>query len=327
MPKDKQQTGSTDPILEAVYQNAPEYILVLGPDLNIVVAGRTFREVIGIGTKGAVSFLDTVERFSLSKVRGVFEELRSSDHRTIEITHRLPKGGTMTVAYSWISRTDEGGNCTGFVGIGRESVPAVAGEPVEGGDQELETLRSQLERRNAEIARLRGEMKIQATRDEMTDLGNRKFLMERLEFESARAARYEEPLTLILFDVDRMTHVNEAHGQDMGDEVLRRVAEVVKEQIRTSDIAGRYSGEEFMILCPNTERPSAQFLAERLRRRVAELSFTTEEEEFGVTISVGLVTVTGQNEFDIEAILGASEQALESAKSGGMNRVRVLEVI
>jgi diguanylate cyclase (GGDEF)-like protein len=151
--------------------------------------------------------------------------------------------------------------------------------------------------------------------------------MERLEFESARAARYEEPLTLILFDVDRMTHVNETHGQDMGDEVLRRVAEVVKEQIRTSDIAGRYSGEEFMILCPNTERPSAQFLAERLRRRVAELSFTTEEEEFGVTISVGLVTVTSQNEFDIEAILGASEQALESAKTGGMNRVRVLEVI
>ena len=174
-------------------------------------------------------------------------------------------------------------------------------------------------------------MEEQASTDDMTGLGNRRFLLERLELEAARAIRYDEPLTLVLVDIDRMNHVNETYGVEKGDEVLQKVSEIVAEQIRASDLAGRYDGEEFLILCPHTDRPNAQFLAERLRCRVAEVSFDGMDEgvetEFGVTVSLGLVTVTGQNEFNVEAILHAAEQALESAKTGGMNRVRMLEVI
>lgn len=328
----KAAVPSPESLLEKIFENAPEYFVVLDPDLSVRVAGATFRRATGVEGRNTFPFLETVEQFSLSKVRSVFEELRggSIGSRTLEINHRTGSGDTRTVAYSWVSCLDEGGTCRAFVGIGRE----VTEDGVEGSEemeplrQEIETLRMQLERRAKEISRLREEIKVQATRDEMTDLGNRRFLMERLEFESARAARYDEPLTLILFDVDRMTHVNEVHGQDKGDEVIREVAAVVREQIRTTDVAGRFDGEEFLILCPNTDRTNAQFLAERLRRRVSELSFTGEEDsEFGVTISVGLVTVGPDNEFEVEAIVQAAEQALEAAKTSGMNRVRVLEVI
>jgi diguanylate cyclase (GGDEF)-like protein len=325
-------------ILETVFESTPEYFVVLDLDLRIRDAGATFREATGTDGKDSVSFLDTVEQFSLSRVRTVFEELRSGggDPHVLDINHRLPDGDTVSVAYSWLAVPGDTGETAAFVGLGREtdeiesSIEGAAAE-VEELRKELDAVKDKMERRIKEITRLREEMEQRASRDDMTGLGNRRFLLERLDLEASRAIRYDEPLTLILVDIDRMIHVNETYGVEKGDEVLQKVSEVVAEQIRTSDLAGRYDGEEFLILCPHTDRPNAQFLAERLRCRVAELSFDGIEDgaetEFGITVSLGLVTVTGQNEFDVEAILHAAEQALESAKSGGMNRVRVLEVI
>jgi len=326
-------------ILETLFENGPEYFVVLDLDLGVRDAGATFREATGMNGKKSVSFLDTVEQFSLSRVRTVFEELRagSGDPQILDINHRLPDGETVSVSYSWMAIPTETGENGAFVGVGRE-IDELPEDSVEGASAEVEALRDELdtiktkmERRIKEIARLREEMEQNASKDDMTGLGNRRFLLERLELEAARAIRYDEPLTLVLVDIDRMNHVNETYGVEKGDEVLQKISEVVVEQIRASDMAGRYDGEEFLILCPHTDRPNAQFLAERLRCRVAELSFDGMDEgaetEFGVTVSLGLVTVTGQNEFDVEAILHAAEQALESAKTGGMNRVRVLEVI
>jgi diguanylate cyclase (GGDEF)-like protein len=316
-------------ILERIFEGAPEFMVVLDADLKVSRAGSAFRDAVGIKDRTDVSFLDTVERFSLSRVREIFEALRdkTSERETLEINHRRKSADPIMVRYSWMSCVDGTGTCRAFVGIGSEVRDGEESGDTEAITADLEAARADLERRTQEIARLRKELLHQATRDELTGLGNRRFLMERLEIETARAIRYDQPMTLILLDVDRMTHVNETYGQEMGDAVLKQVAEVVQDQIRQSDVAGRYVSEEFLVLCPSTDRASAQFLAERLRRRVAELSFTHEDEEFGVTISVGLVTVDGQNEFDVEAIIQAAEQALESAKTGGMNRVRVLEVI
>jgi diguanylate cyclase (GGDEF)-like protein len=317
-------------VLERIFADAPEYLVILDPEMNVVLAGSSFRHDFGLKEGRTVSFLDTIERFSLSKVREVFAQLKEDGkgHHPLDVNHRTAEGGTQWVSYSWVACMDEAGSCRAFVGLGRkEGARPAGGEDVAGLKEELDVMTSKLERRAKEIARLRQELQRQASRDDMTELGNRRFLIERLEIESARARRYDQPLTMILFDVDRMTAVNDAYGQEKGDEVIREVARVVKEQVRASDVAGRYGGEEFLILCPHTDRASAQFLAERLRRRVAELSFAGDGEEFGITVSVGLVTVTGQNEFEVEALLQAAEQAVESAKQSGMNRVRVLEVV
>jgi diguanylate cyclase (GGDEF)-like protein len=318
-------------VLERVFADAPEYLVILDPDLRVVLAGNAFKQDFDIRDGQSISFLDTIERFSLSKTKDVFARLEEDGkgHHALDVSHQLPDGRTQWASYSWVACMDDAGNCRAFVGLGRREAerPAEAGDDAASLKEELDAMTGKLERRSKEIARLRQELQVQATRDDMTTLGNRRFLIERLEIEAARARRYEQPLTMILFDVDRMTTVNDTYGQDKGDEVIQKVAHVVKEQVRTSDVAGRYGGEEFLILCPQTDRANAQFLAERLRRRVAELSFSAAGEEFGVTISVGLVTITGSNEFEVEALLQAAEQALESAKTSGMNRVRVMEVI
>ena len=317
-------------ILETVLRNAPEYLVILDPELRIVAAGETFRRAVGMKEDGTPSFLDTIERFSLSKTREVFEELRQKEgtHLSLDVNHRRADGEPLAVSYSWISWVDETGTCRAFVGIGREQVePAVSSEEVARLEEELVRLRADRERRAKEIARLRHKLENRTLRDETTGLHNRPAVLERLEGELDRAQRYDEPLTLVLCDIDHMNRINERHGQEKGDEVIQAVARVVREQVRKSDVASRYAGEEFLILCPHTDRANAQFLAERLRRRIAELSFQgKDDEEFGITVSVGLVAVNGQNEFGVEAVLRAVELALESAKTAGMNRVSLVDV-
>ena len=327
---DKKALPSMSAILEKVFEDAPEFLVVLDPDLHIRMAGAAFREAMRYEPDKPKSFLDTVERFAVSRVRDTLERLRKDGvkHQTLEVRHHLNDETTRTVTYSFVACLDDKGECRALIGLGREEAPSPRSrEEIDALKSDLEMTTAKMERRSKEIARLRGELQRQTTRDELTDLGNRRFLLERLEIEVARASRYDEPLTLILFDVDRMGNVNDSYGRDKGDEVIREVARVIREQIRNTDVAGRYDGEEFMVLCPHTDRANAQFLAERLRRRVADMSFHAEQEEFGVTISVGLVTLTGQNEFAIEAILQAAENAVATAKQSGMNRVKIFEVV
>ena len=326
----KKALPSMSAILEKVFEDAPEFLVVLDPDLQIRMAGAAFRKATQYDAEKPKSFLDTVERFAVSRVRDTLERLRKDGvkHETIEVRHQQSDETTCSVTYSFVACLDDTGECRALVGLGREDAPSPRSrEEIEALKVDLEATTVKMERRSKEIARLRGELQRQTTRDELTDLGNRRFLLERLEIEVARASRYDEPLTLILFDVDLMGNVNDSYGRDKGDEVIREVARTIREQIRNTDVAGRYDGEEFMVLCPHTDRANAQFLAERLRRRIADLSFQAEQEEFGVTISVGLVTLSGQNEFAIEAILQAAENAVATAKQSGMNRVKIFEVV
>ena len=327
---DKKALPSMSAILEKVFEDAPEFLVVLDPSLTIQMAGAAFRNTIQYDAQAPKSFLDTVERFAVSRVRDTLERLRKDGvkHETIEVRHQLQDQTTIAVTYSFVACLDEKGECRALVGLGREDAPSPKSrEEIDALKGDLELTTAKMERRAKEIARLRTELQKQTTRDDLTELNNRKFLLERLEVEVARASRYDQPLTLILFDVDRLGNVNDTFGREKGDDVIREVARVVREQIRNTDIAGRYDGEEFMVLCPHTDRANAQFLAERLRRRVADLSFQAGEEEFGVTVSVGLVTLSGQNEFAMEAILQAAENAVETAKQSGMNRVKIFEVV
>ncbi len=324
---------SMQQIFERIFQDAPEYLVVLDPELNITVAGSAFRNACGLEQGTSASFLETVERFSLTKVRRAFEELREPDagHRQFDIRHRRSDGEDFAVAYSWVACLDNTGACRAFVGIGRE----LSGEPRTVGDvsqlkEQLKKSKGDIRRRAEEIGQLRKQLQEQTTTDDLTGLGNRRFILERLEGEVARAVRYDSPLTLLLIDVDNMTHINETHTRDSGDAVLATIAETIKAQVRTTDLGARFEGSQFLVLCPHTDRASAQFLAERLRRRVAELEFESRNEDedmFAVTVSLGLVTITAKDEADVENVLQAAEEALETAKRGGPNRVSLLEIV
>ncbi len=163
--------------------------------------------------------------------------------------------------------------------------------------------------------------------DVLTGWHNRRYLQRRLPEELDRAQRYRHPLGALLLDIDHFKQVNDRHGHTTGDRVLRGVGDRVKQELRSSDVAVRYGGEEFAVLLPQTGLEDASHLAERVRQTVAAASFLGHAgEPVQVTVSVGVAalgpTFQGTALADAgEQLLQEADAALYQAKSGGRNRV------
>ena len=163
-----------------------------------------------------------------------------------------------------------------------------------------------------------------AMRDEMTGLYNYRFVCCALERESARAAREKSSLAVALFDVDHFKFYNDRNGHLRGDEALRLVAKIMQEQVRATDVVGRYGGEEFVVLFPGTKKAAALQVAERIRERIASYDFPFGEGQPGGKFSVsgGVASYGAEAETSME-LLDTADQALYQAKATGWNRVAV----
>lgn len=161
-----------------------------------------------------------------------------------------------------------------------------------------------------------------ASRDGLTNLTNHRAFQERLEAAFQQARRYNEPLSLLLLDVDHFKNYNDAHGHPAGDEVLKAVAHRLEQQARTSDVVARYGGEEFAIVLPHTDSDGATSLGERFRAAI-ETAAAWDQSAGGtkeMTISVGVATLTPVMTRRSD-LIAAADRALYEAKEGGRNRV------
>ncbi len=186
-----------------------------------------------------------------------------------------------------------------------------------------EMSRVSLEQQASEIVKLAEELYAEKARaeklsvtDRLTGLFNRLKLDEALIYELERAKRYGHPLSIILFDIDHFKQVNDTFGHKVGDDVLASIAKVAAKKVRAIDIVGRWGGEEFMVICPETDLPSARAVAERIRTGVAAHSFPSVGRK---TASFGVATVLSKDNAD--AITRRADEALYRAKKGGRNRV------
>jgi two-component system cell cycle response regulator len=157
-----------------------------------------------------------------------------------------------------------------------------------------------------------------ANSDALTGLQNRRRASERLETEIARARRYGTPLSLLLCDVDHFKQVNDRFGHNMGDEVLIRVAASLNETLRQVDLVGRWGGEEFLVLLPDTDAEGARIVAERLRLAIEAMPPFPDGPP-RVTCSIGFAAY--QNEDNSAVFVDRADQALYKAKKNGRNRV------
>ena len=155
--------------------------------------------------------------------------------------------------------------------------------------------------------------------DPLTKTCNRQYLRERLPDEVDRSRRFGHPLTVLLFDVDHFKLVNDTFGHDAGDEVLKRIAECVRESLRHFDTLARYGGEEFVVVLPNTDRDEGVATAERLRKAIEGLSLSSQGHEMTVTASFGVATLTPELREEAE-LLRKADDALYRAKRAGRNR-------
>jgi diguanylate cyclase (GGDEF)-like protein/PAS domain S-box-containing protein len=160
----------------------------------------------------------------------------------------------------------------------------------------------------------------QATHDALTGVFNRRHVEDLLGKEVERAERHARPLAVAILDVDHFKRVNDTHGHQAGDEVLRAISERCRATLRANDVLGRYGGEEFVIVFPETKLEKAGAVAERLRAAVAGSRITIANVSLGVTVSIGLAAhAPGQR---MDELLRRADAALYTAKQDGRNLVR-----
>jgi diguanylate cyclase (GGDEF)-like protein len=164
-----------------------------------------------------------------------------------------------------------------------------------------------------------------ATIDRLTGVANRQALLGSLFAEVERASRYERPLCVAFVDIDHFKAVNDTYGHAAGDVVLRGVAQTIADNLRASDLIGRYGGEEFMLILTETGVEEGAALAEKLRVLIERLRFAIEgNANLSVTISIGIVGGSGQH-LRMEDLIRDADAAMYSAKSLGRNQTYIFE--
>jgi diguanylate cyclase (GGDEF)-like protein len=156
--------------------------------------------------------------------------------------------------------------------------------------------------------------------DALTDIPNKRYLLEFLGRELSRSARHCRPLALVLFDIDRFKGINDERGHLCGDHVLRELAACVRPVVRTEELFARYGGEEFAVVLPECTRAGAATMAARLRALVEAHPFCFDGQPVPVTVSVGVADTSGQ-EISAEELIRRADEKLFEAKRGGRNRV------
>jgi diguanylate cyclase (GGDEF)-like protein len=158
-----------------------------------------------------------------------------------------------------------------------------------------------------------------AMTDSLTGVPNRRALMDYAE--RALAMRSGRPVALLMIDVDHFKRINDTQGHPAGDEVLRQISRLLSKRLRGGDLLGRYGGEEFCVVAPDTDAGGAMKLAESLRATLESAVLMIENVKISVTVSIGVALAAANTERELKDILAEADVALYSAKKGGRNRV------
>jgi diguanylate cyclase (GGDEF)-like protein len=187
-------------------------------------------------------------------------------------------------------------------------------------EKRLRYVNDKLQGQLIEIGLLQSKLREQAIRDPLTSLFNRRYLEETLDRELSRAARESYPVCIIMIDLDHFKRINDTHGHEAGDLVLKAIANALSEHSRRGDFACRYGGEEFVITMPNISPEIAYQRAENLRQSLNLLGVPYGCYKLSVTISIGIACYP-ENGQSRESILRAADQAMYAAKEAGRDHI------
>lgn len=187
--------------------------------------------------------------------------------------------------------------------------------------RQLERLSRISDRYQSMMRDLNEALKEASNKDALTGIGNRRLLMERLKAENARAERMGQPLTLVMVDVDYFKSINDTFGHEAGDKVLIEIARVLGTGVRDYDTCGRWGGEEFLVIMPETAAGDAVALVERVQRAIGEVRVPADNTQIQATASFGIAERRPGD--PIAELIKRADEALYSAKHAGRNRCHV----
>jgi diguanylate cyclase (GGDEF)-like protein len=199
-----------------------------------------------------------------------------------------------------------------------------AGQRVVMLQQEIERDREEIRRFAAELAVTNRRLQEAALTDVLTGFPNRRYAIERFQQEWQASNRSRRPLACMMIDVDRFKTINDTHGHDVGDMVLKRTAQAIKSGLRAQDVVCRTGGDEFVVICPETDLAAALVCAERVRKSVVDVKLTAGELDIRGSVSIG-VAARELDMADIDALLKRADEGLYHSKQGGRNRVACVQ--
>ncbi len=293
-------------LLDVIMHNIDAYVYVKDRDYKFVYVNPRTAKLFGMELEEIVG--RTSEEILPKKIADLFEKtdeqvFKTEQKHTGEECYPTKNG---SYKYYWsikVPLRDEFGKISRMIGFSTDIT-------------ELSILKNKLEQQVALEIQRRTEQEQIAITDPLTGLYNRLKLDESLEKELDRAHRYDGNLGLILMDIDHFKQVNDNYGHQVGDKILIKIAEVLNNNIRKVDIVGRWGGEEFLIICPQTDEQGTFQLAENLRKAIVSCKFPevgTKTASFGVT--------NYQNGDSPHQLLSRSDRALYKAKQNGRNKI------
>lgn len=173
-----------------------------------------------------------------------------------------------------------------------------------------------------QLLRYQRQLERLATTDQLTDLWNRRHLLEIAGNEVGRYRRYGRTLSAVIFDIDHFKKLNDTHGHAAGDFALRECAKTLVDVVRAQDTLARIGGEEFCALLPDTDIEGASQLAEKIRQRVEDIEINFDDHIINFTVSLGVAEIRDEDE-SFEGLMARADEALYYAKANGRNRVEV----
>jgi diguanylate cyclase (GGDEF)-like protein len=188
--------------------------------------------------------------------------------------------------------------------------------------QEVVVLFSRQAALTIDNARMFAKVEEMALRDTLTGLYNRRYIHQLLEYEINRARRYRQPLSLMFIDLDHFKQVNDTYGHAMGDRLLKQMAKKLSGLFRTTDVVGRYAGDEFLAILPSTPTTGAAILAERVQNVIGRYEVMCRGKTLTISVSIGLSTYEGEEGVGTSTLIDRADQAMYQAKSSGRNCVR-----
>jgi diguanylate cyclase (GGDEF)-like protein/PAS domain S-box-containing protein len=193
-------------------------------------------------------------------------------------------------------------------------------------EDELRRAKESLEVVNMELRFAFEHEQHMARTDSLTKINNRGNLFELAGHEFEVAKRYQQPLSIIMFDLDHFKNINDTYGHSIGDKMLERVAQVTHAQLRDVDIIGRYGGEEFVIVLPVTNAQKASLLAQRILENVSAIRLQTEHGTASITLSIGIAeTIHTPQDESVENVIRRADEAMYAAKQAGRNRAVIFD--